>query len=404
MYLIEEEDDHTLPFPEGTPYKGVVQSKNFINGTSLASRLDLIEGMPINNDCGWLHFVEDNGYNIYIAKKPLRYNVTWNGINAAQTGKELTIDGKTFVVEFMSGMKTNGLSAVPANAGGAWNRYIYNLYAGERAAELPVSRLNWGSYTETMLGVPLESLGSVPRASFSLVKESVAQGGYATRGVSYVNASVPNVMGVWYGIPTDPGEHYAWRPMLVEKGTVPPAPVTPFKGEITQADFITFDALATAVGITTGNPLNITAPWLKIVENGKTFYWPKASIRGSVLRETLNDSNLVTGDTTTVIGGLTYKVRLITGRATSESGDIGGEWLDWMTNLTNGEWAFYTPADFVTGTGGTGNGELVLVQELHANGSWATNGYPNLLDSGWYQAANATHDGYGWRPVLELVP
>jgi hypothetical protein len=400
----EEEDDHTFPFPLDTPFKGVVRSKDFINGPSLASRIDLTQGTPINNDCGWLHFVEDNGYNIYIAKKPLRYNVSWTVINAAQTDKEIILGGKTFVVEFLTGMKRDAMSAVAANAGGAWNRYIYNLYGGERAAELPASRLNWGTYTETMLGIPLASLGTIPQASFSLVKESISQGGYATRGVSYGNAAVPNVMGVWYNTPDANGEHYAWRPVLVEKGTVPPIPITPFKGEVAQADFITFEALATAVNITTGTVINATAPWLKIVENGKTFYWPKASIRGGVLRETLNTNNLVTGNSTIDIGGLTYKVRLITGRAEPQSDVIGGEWLDWVSNLTSGEWAFYTAADLVTGTGGVNNGELVLVQELHANGSWATNGYPSLLDSGWYQVADATHDGYGWRPVLELVP
>lgn len=407
MKIIEDEDDHDLPFPAGTPYKGVVRSRDFITGQSLASRIDLVMGIPINDGAGWLHFVEDNGYNIYIAKKPLRYGLSWEGINTAQTGKEITLQGKVFLVEFITGMKTEDLSATAANAGGGWNRYIYNLYAGERAGELPPSRLNWGSYTETMLGIPLESLGAIPQAGFSWVKER-ASGGHATRGVSYTNATVPNVMGVWYGLPGggdgDGSVHYAWRPMLVEKGTTPPVPDTPFKGEVPQSEFITEADLSAAVGVTTGQAINANTPWLKIVQNGVTYYWPKTSLRGAVLREDLDALNLVTGNTTVVIGGDTYKVRLITGRAEPQTDVLGGEWIDWMTNLTSGDWAPYTTTELATGTGGASNGELVLTQEIHGNGGWAANGYPNLLGSGWYQIAGATNIGYGWRPVLELVP
>lgn len=217
----EEDDDHDLPFPPDTPFKGVVQSRDFINGSTLASRLDLVDGIPINTNSGWLHFIESNGYNIYIAKKPLRYNIGWTSINAAQTGKELVIGDKTFVVEFISGMDADNLSAIAANAGGAWNRYIYNVYKGERYTEIP-DRQEWGIYTEQMLGIPLEADGAVPDASYCWVKDPVSNGGHATRGVSYNNATVPNVMGVWYGGDGDIGNHYAWRPMLVEKGTVPP--------------------------------------------------------------------------------------------------------------------------------------------------------------------------------------
>lgn len=98
-------DNSDLPFPAGTPFKGVVSAKNFIDGVQLADQIGLVAGLPVNKDAGWLHFIEDNGYNIYIAKKPIRYNLTWEHINTAQLGKEIIIGGKTFLVEFMSGMR-----------------------------------------------------------------------------------------------------------------------------------------------------------------------------------------------------------------------------------------------------------------------------------------------------------
>ena len=401
----EEIDDHDLSFPAGTPFKGVVRSKDFINGTTLAFRIDLTAGVAINNDSGWLHFLEDNGYNIYIAKKPLRSSIGWSDISSAQTGKEITIGGKTFVVEFMSGMKGDGFAASVDNSGGAWNKYIYNIYGGERLAELPVSRENWGSYTSPMLGLPLDAEEKLSPGAFSWVKETVTNvpGGHATRGVMYPGTTSPNVAGVWYGGPPDAAIHYGWRPMLVEKGTTPPVPITPFKGEIAQADLITQTDLATALGLTDGTNINPDAPWLKIVENGVTVYLAKNSFRNNILKETLESLNIVTGGHTIVIGGLTYKVRCMTGRDAPVSGTIGGEWLDWMTKLTDGTWAAYTTTQLATGTGGVNNGELVHVQEMHNESAFATNGYPSLMGP-WYQNPGATNAAYGWRPVLELVP
>lgn len=400
-----EQDDHDLPFPSGTPFKGVVRAGDFINGPSLASRINLTAGAAINNDCGWLHFVEDNGYNIYIAKKPLRNNLSWSDINTAQTGKELVIGDKTFVVEFLTGMKGDALGASVANTGGAWNKYIYNIYGGERLAELPATRENWGSYTSPMLGLPLDSEAKLKPGSFTWIKESVTNvpGGHATRGVTYPGTGTPNVVGVWYGAPTDVAVHYGWRPMLVEKGTTPPLPVTPFKGEVTQANLITQTDLATAVGLTTGSNINSGAPWLKIVQNGKTCYMAKTSFRNNILKETLESLNLVTGNKTIVIGGLTYKVRCMTGRISAVSETVGGEWLDWITKLTDGTWTTYTAAQLATGTGGVNNGELAHVQEKHNSATYAANGYPGLMGT-WYQNAGSTNAAYGWRPVLELVP
>lgn len=281
---------------------------------------------------------------------------------------------------------------------------MYNVYNGERKAEL-TGKLDWGPYTERMLGIPADAEDKFQPGAFSFVKEQVTNSsGHATRGVYYPGTTGPNISGVWYGVPDESAPHYGWRPMLVEKGTVPPPLESPFKGEVAQADFITFAALSALVGVTEGLVIHDASPWLKIVQNGTTYYWPKTSIRSSVLRETLNTKNLVTGNTTVVIGGLTYKVRLIKGRAAATSDVIGGEWLDWVTKLIDGTWSNYTAANLVTGTGGTTSGEIVLTQELASNGGWAANGYPNLLTTGWYQSPGSTNAAYGWRPVLELVP
>jgi hypothetical protein len=410
----EEQDDHDLAFPAGTPFKGVVRSRDFINGTTLATRIGLTAGTAINNESGWLHFVEDNGYNIYIAKKPLRHALTWASIDQAQQGKEIILGGKTFLVDFMTGMAGQGLDpGTPSNGGGQWNRYMYNIYNGERVAELPVTKENWGPYDSHMLGIPLGSEDKLTTpGAMSHVKEVIAGGqggGHALRGVQYPGTTPPNIAGVWYTNPEDVGFFIGWRPMLYEKGTSPPVPVTPFKGEVLAADFINATALAAAIGLVPGTVTNNTSPWLKFIDNGKTFYMPKMSIRNNITHEQLEALGAVKGTKTIVIGGLTYKVRLMTG-LTADPGSVGGgEYNDYFTRVTNqytpigNAWASYTMTD-IGWTGSTGNNELTLIQEFNASyGGWATRGYPGF-GGVWYQIANTTHAGYGWRPVLELVP
>jgi hypothetical protein len=397
-------DDSDLPFPAGTPFKGVVHASNFINGAQLATQIGLVNGVPINSDAGWLHFIEDNGYNVYIAKKPLRAGVTWQQIDTAQTGKEIIIGGKTFLVTFITGLKTAGMPAVIGNSGGQWNRYIYNVYGGEFASALPADRLNWGSYTEKMLGIPLLTEGISVMASFNYVKEtsSSASGAHITRGMTYPTAAgKPNVLGVWYGAPSNGEMNYGWRPLLYEKGTTPPVPITPFKGEVAQADLITLAALRTATGYAGGTSLNPTAPWMMIVENGKTFYFPKAPLLMTMSREQLNAAGLVDGSKVITIAGKQYKVRLMTGRDTAVNSTSGGEWLRWMTNLTDGTWATYPTADL--GGPYPMNGGMTHVWDRHGDNNWALSGYPGFLGA-WYQILGSAADpAYGWRPVLELI-
>jgi len=404
------DDDSGLPFPAGTPFKGVVPSANFINGTNLAGLIGLTAGTSINPNGGWLHFVEDNGYNVYIAKKPLRYGLTWESINAAQLGKEVQLLGKTFTVEFIPGMRFPNMSPALASGGGLWNRYMYNIYGGELQNALPNTKLNWGSYTEAMLGINSKAVTTPLPGSYTYVKETVNQtvggaAGHATRGFDNPStANIPNIMGVWWGGNIHNDNHYGWRPMLVEKGTEPPEPDGPFKGEIAQSAFITTAALRTAVGQVSGSAFS-TDPWLKIVENGVTYYMAKKPLSNNMTRENLNTEGLVDGTKTVTIAGKVYKVRLVTGRDTSPSSTQGGEWLRWMTNLTNGTWAMYNSVDLNTGggTGQTASFNHVWDKDNQNGTGWAISGYPGILGA-WSQPINrATDPLYGWRPVLELV-
>lgn len=402
-------DNSDLPFPAGTPFKGVVRSQDIITGSDLADAIDLTGGVVINDDAGWLHYIETNGLEFLIAKKPLRHSVTREQINTAQNNgkKEVTIGGVVYVVQFMKGMKGSNLPIADENAGGDWNKYIYPIYSGPEREQLPVDTPVWGPYTGFMLGIHADRM-SEEAGVHSICGELASNGGWACRGMTWNNSTITNVMGLWYMQPNVPQVFYGWRPMLVRKDTMPVI-TTPFKGVVASTDLITYDALATAVGLVTGTPYP-DADWLKFIDGGKTFYIAKKVARTSVTHTELEALGVVHGETTTVIGGQTYKVRLMTGYTTDPGSTGGGEYDQYLSRVSvnysgapEDRWGDFEDAD-IGYSGGTSGGALNLIQEFNdVYGGWGTRGYPGWYGV-WYQSGDATHDGYGWRPVLELVP
>lgn len=402
-------DDSDLAFPTGTPYKGVVHSANFISGSSLATAVGLTAGTLMNDLGGWLHIIDTNGLELYIAKKPIRKNASWEQIMAATNNgtKEVTINGEVYFVTLLSGLVAGGGGVSPANAGGEWNKYMYPLYDTTDRQYFPGGTPVWGSYTAAMLGIATVAASTEP-GSGTICSDSPGGGGYTSRGSNSGGyGSVNNMMGLWYMDANTPQNWYGWRPALRKKSTIPQ---TPFRGEVLAADFISGSALAAAIGLSAGALINDTTPWLKFVDNGKTFYMPKKPIRMTFSWENLNALGAVTGTKTVQIGGLTYKVRLMTGgNGANPTNTAGGEYDDYFSRVTtqysgkNGAaWATYAPSD-VGWDGGTANYELITCQEASTQGGYLLRGYPGFLGV-WYQPADTAQSGYGWRPILELVP
>ncbi len=409
------EDDSELPFPAGTPFKGIVKANTFITGDTLAQQIGLSAGMSFNSNAGWLHFIEDNGLELYIAKKPLRYKLHWSDINAAQSGKELTINGDVYIVRFLTGTISDPAPITDSQAGGEWNRYMYNVFKGEGWDSIP-GKLDWGPYTNSMLGIQRASEGAFVLGSGQWVQEA-AQGqanGYVTRGRSG-GSGVP-ITSVWYGRPSDvdaaQGVVYGWRPVLVKKSSIPPSP---FLGEVPGADFITATALVTRLqsesGMTiAGTAKNNDTAWLKYLYKGKTLYMTKKPIRHSVVAGNLRDLGIFTGTRTLVINGQTFKVRVPSGTVNEDN-----EWNNLIYRVyggtedvpNKGEWARYSNIDLDQNPGTT-LGNMCLCQGYYSTPSnqniLTRGGYPTGIAGQWYQTSNgATNTGYAWRPILELV-
>jgi hypothetical protein len=404
------DDNSDIPFPEGTPFKGITKSADFIYGDALATLIGLTPGATMNRDGGWLHFIEDSGLELLIAKKPIRYATTYEQIMQATNNgaKEITIRGEVYICRMMTGAISSSANAVPSNAGGEWNRYMYAIYDNSDRGGISGAPI-WGNYTRTMLGLGAPGGADLGDGVFTICAETLANG-YCLRGNDWQNSSGNHpIMGIWNMPPNNPQTYYGWRPVLVKKSTIPPSP---YRGVVTAANLIGGLALYNLLGVTNTGKVSIQPDggWLKFVDNGKTFYIAKTPFFGAITYEQLNAVGAVNGTKVVNIGGLNYKVRLMTGATSNPGATAGGEYNSYFSRVTvnySGQaadrWDSLTNTD-VGWTGSTGNGELTLCQEANsANGGWLTRGYPGFLGV-WYQIANTTHAGYGWRPVLELVP
>lgn len=407
------EDNSDLPFPSGTPYKGIVRSANSITGDALAAQIGLTAGAPMNNNSGWLHFIEDNGYELLVAKKPLRSNVSWNAIKTATSSGAKTIQlfGEEWVVTVMTGYKTNPTDVDNASIGGQWNRYIGGVYTGPMRSNSnwPVDIPEWGPYTADMLGVSAivgdGSATNILPGSIDYTSEYITGSvNQSMRGFTYA-VGFPRMLGAHYGIPDQSDSSSGWRPILVKKSSIPPV-IIPYKGTVTSAELITGTALANALNFSEGSVLYDTPDWLHIEEDGKTYYIAMKSIRNFIQYGMLQAADLLTGNRTIGINGKTYKVRVMTGLDTNTS-----EWNRWMYNVYGGaspvagglppvnlRWALFTDDELDLATGSnTTPGSFSFIQESNGN----TRGYPWINSPPF--AGSGSHLAYGWRPVLELV-
>lgn len=384
-------DNSDIPYPAGTVYKGVMRAINFITGNALLTAMGVTQGTSQNSNAGWLHFTESNGTDLYLAKKSICANNSWEYLQPQLRygWRQVVINGDVYVCRLMTGGNKNPTSHVAADAGGEYNRYIYSLFSGPQRADLPAATPVWGYYTADMLGLNTTGGDQFIHGELTICKEADSSG-HLARGY-------PDLLqGVWYQPTNSTNSGYGWRPMLVKRSTLN----LPFIGEVTEANLITMAVLTTAVGMTSGTAINPRSnAWLKFLIAGKTLYIAKQSARYSVLWEQMNPLGIVTGTTTIVIGGLTYKVRLLTGVA-------GGEYDTILANVWDGTatWDGYPQAE-IGNDGSTSNGDLSVCQEACTKPGVGhiARGYPGFTGQ-WYQPTNTTNNGYGWRPVLELVP
>ncbi len=202
---------------------------------------------------------------------------------------------------------------------------------------------------------------------------------------------------------------------------------THFLGEVAAADFITGNALASAIGLTAGTALNSNEPWLHFEIDGKTLYVAKKIFRHTVSWNHINARGAVFGTATVVIQGKTYKVRLLKGANSDptpagagydQEKTWGSEWNRLFYPLVPntaqsaqiptypisgegilfGGWANYTDAQLDI------SNRYMWCQETNVDsaGQRVLRGIYGLSYLS-FNASSVANSNYGWRPVLELV-
>lgn len=114
---------------------GEVSASDFISGDELAKKVGITAGTSQNSNGGWLKFAY-MGKVEFVAKKTIRYGISWNSINNANavTGKRtIDIGGKTYKIRLIKGKtegKQNDSSSYQGsiNKGSEWNKLMLPIH------------------------------------------------------------------------------------------------------------------------------------------------------------------------------------------------------------------------------------------------------------------------------------
>lgn len=198
-------------------------------------------------------------------------------------------------------------------------------------------------------------------------------------------------------------------------------------GEVSASELITGDDLALRVGISEGTSQNSTGGWLKFAYKNKVQFVAKKIFRNRIPWNSINSANCVFGGAVIEIGGLSYKVRLLSTATNDPSSNDStsyhySEWnklmlpihikakdesWKYIANVENDleYWGIdFTDVDLNTGESDIVGGSWCQESWTNNNGRAYMRGYIN----GDASEANiivktSTIISTGWRPVLELI-
>jgi hypothetical protein len=152
-----------------TGYYGETTYAQLITGDALATAIGLTAGTSQNSTAGWLKFwvgptaacnrhQPGTGYVLFVAKKPLRYTVSWDHINNARpvdgSGAQITIGSLNYKVRLLTGADadpstyTYGTTcAQNPGEGSEWNDLLYRIHTDTPNCATPAEGMPGGSET-----------------------------------------------------------------------------------------------------------------------------------------------------------------------------------------------------------------------------------------------------------------
>ena len=182
----------------------------------MASAIRLTAGTGQNSTAGWLKFSLDSK-TLYVAKRPFRYGISWDAINAAGAvfgTKTIIINGKTYAVRLLKGRGngsttniSNGYDTTPA-VNSEWNRLMYHVSgkpfasSNNKLTSEGISVGDWAQYSEAdLLTYYRYGNGSYSWCQETAGADKILRG---INGVSYCGSSAS----------TNTTSNSGWRPCL----------------------------------------------------------------------------------------------------------------------------------------------------------------------------------------------
>lgn len=138
-------------------FLGEVPAAELINSNGLSSLLGFGKGTLMNTNEPWLHFI-DGGKELFIAKRPLRYGMSWTQLKSANLiygDRTVTIGGKQYRVRLIKGVDNDPFTSSNEHSQNTeWNRLLYPI-----CTDRPAGYPEWASYTSAQLGMGVSQTG-----------------------------------------------------------------------------------------------------------------------------------------------------------------------------------------------------------------------------------------------------
>lgn len=157
-------------------------------------------------------------------------------------------------------------------------------------------------------------------------------------------------------------------------------------GEVAAVDFISGEALCTAIGLTAGTLQNSDAGWLKYASDNQILYVAKKTFRHTISWDHINAVGAVWGEKLVQVGNHVFACRLLS----------SAEWnkLIYPVHANYGAWASFSNTELnITGNGG------YTWTSTPSSSSRIIRGYDSVEGSNIDTPSNAT-SYRGFRPVL----
>lgn len=202
---------------------GEVPASDFITGDELARIIGLTAGNSQYSDEPWLKFAY-KGDICLIAKKPFRYNISWddiNAVNAVYGDRLIEIKGKKYSVMLMRGIDENeqpdprsmfAITSGSVNHNSMWNKLMLPIHKNAPSSWHPKKINNVKSPTENW-NVGYSNADLLVQYTFgygasTLCQETVSNPQrILTRGLFYILDSN-------WSYKSNNGDNNGWRPVL----------------------------------------------------------------------------------------------------------------------------------------------------------------------------------------------